>query len=72
MATHHVLAIAVLACKVLLEVTVCAPEPTSIQAQWFRKGLFYMLLKSTVLVWSNLSLESDFHKRLTQQNASVT
>lgn len=72
MATYHLLAIAMSARKFLLEVTVCAPEPTSIQAHWFSKGLFYTLFNSAVLVWSNLSLESDFHKMLTQRNGSVT
>ena len=72
MATHHLLAIAMLACKVLLDVTLCAPERASIQVHWFRKGLFYTLFKSAVLIWSNLSLESDFHKMLTQRNGSVT
>jgi len=69
--TYHLLAITRLTSKVLLEVTLCAPESTSTQAHWFREGLFYTLNKSTVLIWSHLSLESDFHKMLTQRNESV-
>lgn len=57
--------------KVLLRAIVWAPELTSIQSHCSRKSLFCTLFNSAVLIWSNLSLESDFHKMLTQKNGSV-
>lgn len=60
--SHVFWLISVLAHKVLLRVIVCASELTSIQPHCSRTGLFCTLFTSTVLIWSNLSLESDFHK----------